>query len=492
MYTLGIDLGTSSVKVSLFDLIQGKEVGHMQYPEKEMRIDAQNEGWAEQNPETWWENTATALKRLQQRYPPEFLQVKAIGISYQMHGLVILDHNGKVIRPAIIWCDSRAVEVGVSMQNEFKNKPLSSQMLNPIGNFTAAKLQWVKQNEPDNFSAIHKVMLPGDYLSYKITNQIYTTKQGLSEGIFYDFGKKQLAEDLINQFDWPENLFPEVERSIGGNKKISTQVARDFGLMEEVLVTYKAGDQPNNAFSLNVLKPGEIATTAGTSAVIYAVVDQPICDQKGNINTFLHVNDSKTDIRNGILLCVNGAGILFSWLKNELFDEKYSYEQLNAMAESVAIGSNDLRVYPFGNGNERILDDKQNGAKFIGLNLVEHKKAHITRACLEGIVFAMVYGLEKMMQLGVKPKVFRAGKANLFLSKVFCDAFVNTTGVDLCLYQTDGAQGAARGAGLGLGYYTNTKEVFETLKRLETLKPNSGRTEIYKSKYESWKQTLSS
>lgn len=491
MLFLGIDLGSSSIKLSVLDGLSGDIKASVSYPKDELPIHAPQPGWAEQDPELWWTNLKIALRRLSEK-GLNLGDIGAIGISYQMHGLVVVDQKKQVLRPSIIWCDSRAFEYGAEAFKHLGGNQILPRLLNSPGNFTASKLAWVKENEPDIYKKVFKFMLPGDYLAMKLSGEITTTASGLSEGILWDFHSNTLSTDVVNVFGLDSELIPKIEPSIGSRLQISNEAAKELGLKKGVQITYRAGDQPNNAFSLNVLNPGETAATAGTSGVIYAVTDKNAYDSKSRINTFRHVNSDKNSPRNGVLICINGTGILYSWLKKLLNTGNGSidYKQMNDMVDSVKAGSDGLMCLPFGNGAERIFENRILGSHFLNLDFNRHSNAHLLRAATEGIVFALNLGFEMLGELGIPQKTIRAGKANLFLSESFREIFVNVTGTRLELYDTDGAAGAARGAALGLGYFESAEAAFDTLQLLDSLEPEESKQKEYKELFSDWKATI--
>ena len=491
MYLLGFDVGSSSVKASLIDVETGKCVGSSFHPKEEMAIQALYPGWAEQDPGLWWKYLKMALADVLEQSQVKKEAVQSIGISYQMHGLVIVDKDLKVLRPSIIWCDSRAVDAGNSAFRKIGARHCLENMLNSPGNFTASKLRWVRENEPDIYRKIYKLMLPGDYISMKMTGQVNTTISGLSEGIFWNFKNQELSEEILKTFDIDHALIPEPVPTFSIQGKLTAGAADELGLQQGTPVAYRAGDQPNNAFSLNVLNPGEIAATAGTSGVVYGVSDAVKYDSLSRVNTFAHVNHQKDKIRLGVLLCVNGTGILNSWLRKNT-GETLSYEAMNKLAGSVDIGSDGLLVMPFGNGAERMLGNIDTGCSISKLNFNIHTNAHFYRAAQEGIVFSFKYGIEIMEGIGIKPSVIRAGNANMFLSSVFRDTLAGITGASIELYDTDGARGAAIGGGIGAGIYKSFAEAFIHLKKLSVIKPEESKKEQYNKAYANWKSMLNS
>jgi xylulokinase len=489
MLLLGIDLGSSSVKASVIDGESGQCLATAFSPSDEMKIIALKPGWAEQDTEVWWSNLKLAVNECSRQLGKKKDDIGAIGISYQMHGLVVVGKNNNVLRNSIIWCDSRSVGYGDKALNSLGREFSLSHLLNSPGNFTASKLAWVKENEPGLYSGIHKIMLPGDYIALRLTGECSTSFSGLSEGIFWDISQNKVSGELLNFFGFDSNLLPEPASSFSVSGHLLKSVAKEFGLPEGIPVSYRAGDQPNNAFSLNVLHPGEVAATAGTSGVIYGVTEMKKYDPQSRVNTFLHVNHSPSISRLGVLLCINGTGILNSWLRRNI-GNSLSYNDMNNEADKIAPGSDGLFILPFGNGSERMLGNKDIGASISGLNFNIHTSAHMFRAAQEGIAFSFRYGLDIMKEVGIDPKVMRAGAANMFQSKVFRDVLSSVTGTVINLYNTDGSIGSARGAGIGCGYYKSEKEAFKGLVTIGVTEPNKSRSAEYEAAYTNWKNLL--
>lgn len=484
-FLLGFDVGTSSVKASLVDIETGQMAATAFYPEKEAPIKSVKTGWAEQDPEMWWTNAKLALKDIMAKADATGEDIKAIGISYQMHGLVCVDKEGKVLRDSIIWCDSRAVPYGEKAFDTIGSDKCLGHLLNSPGNFTAAKLAWVKENEPETFANIYKVMLPGDYLAMKLSGKMNTTISGLSEGMMWDFKEKKPAQFLFEYFGFPDSVVADIVPTFAVQCTVSEKAAEETGLAVGTPISYRGGDQPNNALSLNVLKPGEIAATGGTSGVVYGVLGEVNYDPKSRVNTFAHVNYTKELDRLGVLLCINGTGILNAWMKRTVAPEGISYAEMNDLAESVPVGAEGLSVIPFGNGAERVLQNENPGASVHGINFNIHTKAHMLRAAQEGIAFSFAYGMEIMAQMGMDIKIIKAGHANLFLSPLFRRTLAAVTGATIELYETDGSMGAAKGAGIGAGIYKDSDEAFATL-RLKAIEKPVEDAEPYKAAYRLW------
>lgn len=489
-YLLGFDVGSSSVKASLVNADSGKCVASAFYPEREAPILAVKAGWAEQDPQMWWDNAKLSLGKIMAESGAKADEIKAIGISYQMHGLVCVDRNLKALRPSIIWCDSRAVPYGERAFRDLGSERCLSHLLNSPGNFTAAKLAWVKENEPQVYDNIYKVMLPGDYLALRLSGTANTTVSGLSEGMFWDFKDGQVAGFLMDYYGFDRSLISDIVPTFSIQSRVSAEAAAETGLKEGTPITYRAGDQPNNALSLNVFNPGEIASTAGTSGVVYGVLGDVNYDPKSRVNTFAHVNHTESRTRLGVLLCINGTGILNAWVRRNVAPEGIGYADMNDIAAGVPVGSDGVTVIPFGNGAERVLENRETGCSISGINFNKHGKAHIVRAAQEGIVFSFCYGMEVMQQMGMDIRKIHAGKANMFLSKLFRDTLAGVSGATIELYDTDGSVGAAKGAGIGAGIYKDNEEAFATLDKLQVIEPDTARRQEYLDAYARWKETL--
>ena len=488
---LGYDVGSSSIKATLMDAETGQVLAAATCPDKELDIIAKQLGWAEQDPAVWWENVKAATQKIKAQTKFDAGDVHAIGISYQMHGLVIVDKNKQVLRPSIIWCDSRAVQIGEQAAADIGREKCLKRLFNLPGNFTASKLKWVMENEPKVYSKTHKMMLPGDYIAMKMTGDIKTTPSGLSEGIMWDFEDDSLAKFVLDNYGISTELVAETLPTFSIQGELTKEAADELGLHAGTMISYRAGDQPNNALSLSVLQPGEIAVTAGTSGVVYGVSDKKNYDRLSRVNVFVHVNHSAESSRYGVLLCLNGTGILNSWLKhNFVSGEGLDYEQMNELAAQAPVGSDGLVILPYGNGAERTLENRNIGASVHGWNFNVHKKAHFLRAAQEGIVFALNYGLGIMREMAIQLATVKAGNANMFLSPLFAEAFATVTQAAVQLYNTDGSQGAARGAGIGAGVYKSTEEAFVGLEPVKTIEPNEKLSSAYREAYAGWEEVL--
>lgn len=490
MYLLGFDIGSSSVKVSLVDARNSSTVATVQSPDTELLIHAPQPGWAEQNPEVWWENCCSAVTKLLQQSKVEASGIAAIGISYQMHGLVAVDADGQPVRPAIIWCDSRAVEIGDQAFRELGESFCLEHYLNSPGNFTASKLRWVKNQEPERFATIQKIMLPGDYIAYRMTDEATTTVSGLSEAVLWDFLGNCSAHHLMQHYGFAENILPDLVPTFGPQGRLTPKAAAALGLPAGIPVTYRAGDQPNNALSLNVLKPGEVAATGGTSGVVYGVVDRLAADPQNRVNSFAHVNHTAQQPRIGVLLCINGAGILHSWMRRQVAGEGVSYPDMERMAAEVRPGSDDLRILPFGNGAERLFSNQNLGAQVLNLHFNRHGKAHLYRAALEGVAFSFVFGTKVLEEMGLNLNVLRVGNDNLFQSPIFASTISTLLGCRIELLRTTGATGAAIAAGVGIGLWPDAAEGLGRLETVAVHEPQQMLGRPLADAYADWAQRL--
>ncbi len=485
MLLLGLDIGTSSIKANITDAATGKTIASAQYPDHERPIKALKPGWAEQDPLQWWEDVQQAIKLGLTKVDAN--AVGAIGIAYQMHGLVAVDKAGNPLRHSIIWCDSRAVPYGDAALAAIGEQTCLHKLLNSPGNFTAAKLAWVKENEPALYEKIDKIMLPGDFIALKLTGEATTSASALSEGIFWDFTTGALSEEVFNYFGFDKSIIPPIKDVFTDHGQLLPEIATQLGLPAGIPVTYKAGDQPNNALSLNVLQPGEVAATAGTSGVIYAVTDQLNADKQSRVNSFAHVNHTAQQQRIGVLLCINGTGIANSFARN-ITGKSLTYPEMNNVATRVTPGSEGLNFLPFGNGAERMLGNKFTHAHLLGLDFNVHSQPHIFRAVQEGIAFSFRYGLDILRENGLAPSIIRAGNANLFLSQVFAQVFTDVTNTPVELHEGDGSKGAAIGAGIGVGAFSSAADAFTTQQPLKTTEPHQ--FQRYDELYLEWKAQL--
>ena len=490
MYLLGYDVGSSSIKATLLDAESGRVTVTAVSPKRELDIMASQPGWAEQHPEIWWKHIRTVTSSVLASSRIDPTDIKAIGISYQMHGLVIVDKNLNPLRPSIIWCDSRAVETGERAFRELGETLCLNNLLNSPGNFTASKLKWVMDNEPEIYAKIHKAMLPGEYIAMKMTGDIVTTPSGLSECILWDFKQNAPADIIFDHYGISQDIIGEIKPTFSPQGELTESAAIELGLRQGTTISYRAGDQPNNALSLKVLEPGEIAATAGTSGVVYGVTDKANHDPQSRVNPFVHVSHTADKPRYGVLMCINGTGILNSWIKHNSTDAGTGYEEMNAFAAEIPPGSNGLVVIPYGNGAERTLANRDIGSHITGLRFNTHDRRHLFRAGQEGIVFAFTYGLGIMHDMGVSVKTVRAGAANMFLSPIFREAFASVTEAVIELYDTDGSQGAARGAGIGSGVYATPDEAFVGLSAVATIEPDTKYIPRYREAYQQWLTVL--
>ena len=486
MFSLGYDIGSSSIKAALVHAESGKTVALTHSPEREMGINAPKPGWAEQDPTLWWDHVCRATQKILKETSVDPVDIKGIGIAYQMHGLVCVDEDQNVLRPSIIWCDGRAVDIGAEAFASIGQEECLSSMLNSPGNFTASKLAWVKEYEPELYQRIAHILLPGDYIAMRLTGEVMTTPSGLSEGILWDFKKNKVSDMVLNHFGFDASVIPPVVPSLSDQGKVKKKAAEETGLAVGTPVTFRAGDQPNNAMSLNVLQPGEVAATGGTSGVVYGVVDSPRFDPQSRVNSFLHVNhEADTQERIGVLLCINGAGIQYSWVKNEIASRGTDFNSMEKLASEIPIGSEGLRMLPFGNGAERMLGNRDIGSQVHNLRLTRHTRHHMYRAALEGVAFSFVYGMSILKEMGMKVDVMRVGNDNLFLSGIFSQTIANLVGCRIEVADATGAVGAAKAAGVVPGLYPSLDKAMGNIQLVKTYESDVNKTE-HEAAYQRW------
>ncbi len=471
------------------DAESGETKGIAKSPEIELSIQAPQAGWAEQDPEVWWEHLGKACRKLLRKTGISPDEVGGIGIAYQMHGLVLVDEQKNVLRPSIIWCDSRAVAIGDKAFEEMGQELCLRNLLNSPGNFTASKLRWVKENEPDLYEKAYKFMLPGDFIAMKMTGEILTTPSGLSEGIFWDFTRNEPSRDILDYYGIDTCLLPEIRPTCSLQGRLTEEAATSLGLKAGIPIVYRAGDQPNNALALNTLHPGQVAATGGTSGVVYGIVDRPLYDPQSRVNGFVHVNHSAEDPRIGVLLCINGSGIQYSWAKQQVGGNATSYEQMEKMASEVPTGSDGLIALPFGNGAERMLNNRNLGAQILNLHFNRHEQKHIYRAALEGVAFAFAYGMNILKEMGLSVDTLRVGNDNLFQSSVFSSTIATLMNCRIEVVETTGAIGAAKAAGVATGFYTDLDEATGRRKVLKAIEPEPGPAPFQQA-YGHWENAL--
>lgn len=484
MIGIGYDIGSSFIKAALVDVKTGNPILRARVPEVEIPMQAQQQGWAEQDPNLWWEYLCKATQKLLAEAHIKADQISSIGISYQMHGLVLVDRDLNPLRKSIIWCDSRATPYGDKAFEKLGKTYCKDHLLNSPGNFTASKLAWVIENEPDLYNKTYKLMLPGDFLATKLSGVPQTTITGLSEGIFWDFKNDETSTSLFDYYQINQSLVPEIVDNFKLQATVSHSGAKATGLIAGTPITYRAGDQPNNAYTLGARSTGDVVATGGTSGVVYALTDRLSGEELTKVNTFAHINYQPKQKMFGKLLNLNGAGIQYRWL-HQLMGQM-SYQKLNQMAAKAPIGSNGLKVFPFGNGAERILDNKIVNGHISNINFNIHDNNHLARATLEGIAFALIYGIEMLKNDGVVIENLKVGNDNLFLSDIFSKTIADTLGISIQMLEATGAEGAAKAGIAGEKGGQNNHKIHIN----KTIEPNPQSKNQSIDSFKNWKKQL--
>lgn len=489
MYLIGYDIGSSSIKAAMFDASANNTICIVQYPDAEMDMISRQSGWAEQQPEVWWQDFVLVTRKLIAQSGVRAEEIKGIGISYQMHGLVVVDHDHHVLRPSIIWCDSRGVEIGNKAFDELGHSYCLEHLLNAPGNFTASKLKWVKDNEPEIYQKTHKFMLPGDFIALRLTNNLTTTVPGLSEGILWDFARKEVSQEVLEYYGFEKEIVPDIVPTLGIQGEVTKQAAELTGLKVGTPISFRAGDQPTNALALNVMKPNEIAATSGTSGVVYGVVDKPLYDSKSRVNSFAHVNYEGNFDRIGVLLCLNGAGIQYSWMRHQVARSDRNYTDMERMVSTVPVGSDGLCILPFGNGAERMLENRNVNSHIFNIQFNRHNRGHLYRAALEGVAFSFVRGINVLKEMGLDVGVLRVGNDNMFQSEVFSTTIATMLDCHIEVVETTGAIGAARAAGVATGIYSSIEEALQGIGTSKIYEPKFNKTQCVQA-YNYWESCL--
>lgn len=390
--TLGIDLGTSSLKAMLLDLEKGVIAVHA----KSYEVSIPRPGFAEQDPAVWWESLKEVLAKLRVTAPKAFSSIAAIGFSGQMHGLVLTGQDQKPVRPAILWLDQRSSKQVGSVREQISPEQMGQILCNQVSSgFAFPSLLWVKENEPEIFAKSCTVLCPKDYLRLKMTGQVGAEAVDASSTGMFNVSQRDWAWNLLEQFALPARLFPPVHESWEVAGVVCASCAEETGLGEGIPVIYGSGDQPAQAIGNGAIRPGQLICNIGTGGQISAFLEEPLYDPLLRTNTFCHaVNRGYTIF--GATLC---SGMSMNWAKNKLFHID-GYEQINTEAAAAAPGSQGLLYLPYLSGERTPHLDPDASGMFFGMRLF-HERGHFLRAVMEGVIYSLRECLDLLESLGV-------------------------------------------------------------------------------------------
>lgn len=398
-HLLGIDTSTTATKALLIDETgRVVAVAATQYP-----FDSPKPGWTEQDPALFWKGTVQSIRAVLEKAQITGRQVAAVGLTGQMHGMTLLDAHGDVIRPCILWNDQRTAQQCEWITNLIGAPRVLQLTGNPIlTGFTAPKIVWTRMHEPENYARIAHILLPKDYVRYRLTGEFFSDVADASGTSLFDVGRRQWSEDLLAALNIPRAWLPEVTESPVASTKINAAAAQATGLLAGTPVVAGGGDQAAQAVGTGIVREGTVAVTIGTSGVVFAQSDSYRVEPQGRLHAFCHALPGKWHLM-GVMLSAGGS---FRWYR-DLFAGNESYEALTQAAEKVAAGSEGLLFLPYLTGERTPHPDPHARGAFIGLN-IRHTKAHLTRAVMEGVTFGLRDSLELLRALGMPTRQVRA------------------------------------------------------------------------------------
>ncbi|URZ18007.1 xylulokinase [Clostridium felsineum] len=459
MNFLGIDLGTSSVKL----VVMNEEGEITTSVSEEYGISYPKPGFAEQNPDDWWKGTKIGINKLINEKGINLLDIAGISFSGQMHGLVALDENGKVLIPAILWCDQRTGKQCDYLNKEFGQDKLSKYTGNmALTGFTLPKVLWVKENKPEIYKKIAHIMLPKDYISYKLTGKFASDVSDASGTLMFDVENRKWSEDIMKLLNIKEEVLPKVYESYEVIGNVSEEASRETGLSIKTKVIAGAGDQAAGAVGTGTVNSGVLSVALGTSGVVFASSEKFYVDKDNRLHSFCHANGKWHQM--GVILAA--ASSLKWWVDNINEDgTQDSFEKLLLEAEKSPAGSRGVFFLPYLMGERTPYNDPYAKGSFIGLNMT-HKKGDMTRAILEGVAFALRDSLEILKSLKVDMKEIRisgGGSKSALWRQIIADVF------NLRVSIINSKEGPAYGAGIlaavGVGLFKSVDEACKTLIR---------------------------
>jgi xylulokinase len=484
---LGLDVGTSGVKAILV-APSGEVVGSATSP---LTLQTPHPGWAEQDPEAWWRATLDAIAGVRAKRPDTL--VASVGISGQMHSSVFLDRTGTVIRPALLWCDGRTTaeceEITRRVGGEARLRELAS---NPaLEGFTLPKVLWLRRHEPDAFARLATVLLPKDYIRYRLTGALATEPSDASATLMYDTAHLRWSEEIMRAVELPMSLLPDVGPSAGVLGRVSEAAARTTGLAAGTPVVGGGADNACGAAGVGVVAPGEVVTSWGTSGTVLAPTATPVVDPRLRAHTFCHVLPDLWYVM-GVVLTAGGA---FAWYQEQLARELAGVAdapaRLDAEAASVPRGADGVTFLPYLQGERTPHRDAAARGALLGLSLA-HTRAHLTRAVLEGICFALRDSLTILQEIGLAPAhrlLTGGGARSPLLRRLQSEIFgLPVTTVNR---EEGPAYGAALLAAVGAGAYADVRAAVQaTLSRAPLEAPQPSAHEEYAQPYARFRESF--
>jgi xylulokinase len=473
MYWLGIDVGTGGTRALLVDA-DGKVRHSFTSPHEDMRMERPL--WAEQRPENWWDAAQLAIRGVLATAGASGADVRGIGLSGQMHGLVLLDAANQVIRPALIWCDQRS-QTQVDGINELVGKEtVLSCIANPVlTGFTLPKLLWVRDNEPANFARVRKFLLPKDYLRFQLAGVHVCDVSDASGTALFDVVRRQWSFSLAAQLGIDRSILPEVLESSDISGRVSRAAALATGLSEGTPIVAGAGDQAASAVGNGIVEAGIMSCTIGTSGVVFAHTPAPAYDPAGRVHTFCHAVRGTWHVM-GV---TQGAGLSLQWFRNNLAPGT-GYDTLTAEASTAETGSQGLYWLPYLMGERTPHLDANARGGWIGLT-ARHTRADLIRSLLEGVSYSQMDGLEIIEKMGVtvnSVRVSGGGARSAFWRQMLANVFGRRVAV---LESEEGsAYGAALLALVGTGEFSSVGEVCKAaVREVEFVDPQPEEAAIY-------------
>jgi xylulokinase len=477
MYWLGVDVGTGGSRALLVDA-NGRVRYSFVAPHEEMRM--LKPLWAEQEPEDWWRASQLAIQGVLKQAKADGGAINGIGLSGQMHGLVLLDEKHSVIRPALIWCDQRSQRQVDEINAAAGPETVLRATANPVlTGFTLPKLLWVKDNEPEKYSRIKRVLLPKDFVRFKLTGEFITDVSDASGTALFDVLRRKWSDEMIGILHLDKSILPEALESSAIAGHISEEAARATGLRAGTPVVAGAGDQAASAIGNGIVRSGEVSCTVGTSGVVFAYLEKPAYDPLGRVHTFCHAIPGVWHVM-GV---TQGAGLSLQWYRNR-FSQNSDYDELTADASLSPPGAHGLFWLPYLMGERTPHLDANARAAWVGLT-AKHQASDLVRSILEGVCYSLKDGLEIIRELGATPSTTRlsgGGAKSPLWHQLFANIFNQR--VTTLETQEGSAFGAALLAAIGTKHYASAKEACKAaVHEVSAKEPDRAAAAFYEEHY---------